>query len=780
MPPERKSHELLSFLERIIRRLLHSLSFKLSFSAGVVVFLAVAVMALVNIDHQRQSLVNQVQKEGAAFAKTVRRSTYWSMLRNQRISLHQIIKDVATQPDILRVRVFNKEGVIMFSSAEAEIGREVDKKAEACYGCHAQAAPLSRLPTPERSRMFRTGDGNLVLGTILPIYNEPACFNASCHAHPPAQQVLGVLDVDMSLNGMERRLAAQRWRTLGFAVGLFLVVSTFIGLAIILTVNRSVKTLVREVDKVSAGDLDRVEAVSAPDELNQVAQAFNRMAHQVQRSQRLKDLRYRQLVHNSTDAVVLLDAGGALVMANPEVSRILGRDAAGLAGSSAEELVVAEDRPMLRRAVEQALGKEGPSDIVCFRVRAAGGEDRVLEGRLRRIEGENDGVGLLANLRDITARQALEEELEQRRAFERQLIRQAINAVLATDAAGTVQVFNESAEKLFGIPASEVVGRYDYTRFFPRAQVRLLQKALFQHPPEGAGLMRAVVVKTADGSRLPAMLNARALFQGGQFQGVVVFLQNLREAKHLKAQLLRKTRLAAVGQTAAGLAHCMKNLVHGLGTSGYLVDQGLADSDLELAGQGWRMIKRNLSQINELTQDLLSYARDRRPEYQPFDLNRMLEECASLVAGRVQELGVEVKIAPDPSCAKVVLDPRGIRRVVLNLLTNSLDALAQQPARQGPPAITLSDGRDGYGQVWVAVSDNGPGLPPEVRDHLFSGVFSTKGSQGTGLGLLVSQKIAEEHGGTLEVFSAPPGGARFTLLVPDLSESQAGEGGSAD
>lgn len=762
---------MLRLLQSIPRRLLHSLSFKLSFSAGVVVFLAVAAMAFVNIEHQRRSLLERVESEAAGFAETVRRATYWSMLRNQRDSLHQIIKYVATQPEILRVRVFNKEGMIMFSSAHAEIGREVDKKAEACYGCHAQQAPLSRLPTTERSRMFRTASGTLVLGTILPIYNEPACFNAACHAHSPERQVLGVLDVDMSLTGMERQLASQRWHTLAFAAVLLLVVSTFIGLAMILTVNRSVKTLVREVDKVSAGDLDRVEAVSAPDELNRVAQAFNRMAHQVQRSQRLKDQRYRQLVRNSTDAVVLLDAAGRLVMANPEAGRILGRKIHELEGTPVRELVAAEDLPALRLAVEQAEGWDRPTDIVRFKVRAADGGQRVLEGRFRRIEDEGGG-GLLGNLRDITARQALEAELEQRRAFEQELIRQAINAVVATDAAGMVQVFNESAEKLFGVPASEVVNRYDYTRLFPRAQVRLLQKAVFQNQQAGAGLRRAAVVKTADGSRLPVMLNARTVFHGGVFQGVVIFLQNLREAKHLKAQLLQKTRLAAVGQTAAGLAHCMKNLVHGLGTSGYLVDQGLADSDLELVEQGWRMIKRNLDQINELTQDLLSYAKDRRPEYQPFDLNRLLGECAAFVDGRAQELGVEMKIEPDPSCAKVVLDPRGVRRVVLNLLTNALDALAQSPPEDQRPAITLSDGRDGYGQVWISVSDNGPGLPLEVRDHLFSGVFSTKGSQGTGLGLLVSLKIAEEHGGTLEAFSAPGGGARFTLLVPDLGESQ--------
>jgi C4-dicarboxylate-specific signal transduction histidine kinase len=109
--------------------------------------------------------------------------------------------------------------------------------------------------------------------------------------------------------------------------------------------------------------------------------------------------------------------------------------------------------------------------------------------------------------------------------------------------------------------------------------------------------------------------------------------------------------------------------------------------------------------------------------------------------------------------------------VIVYVLTNSLDALAEHHPDQGPPEVTLADGRDGAGMVWVSVSDNGPGLPPEVKKNLFSGLFTTKGSKGTGLGLLVSQKIVEEHGGAIECVNLHEGGVRFTLAVPDLSET---------
>ncbi len=755
----------------IFNRLLHSLSFKLSFAAGLIIFLAVSVAAWFNIQSQRSQLEKTMEAEAAGFVDTVRRATYWSMLRNQRESLHQIIQDVGHQPGIERVRVFNKEGMVMFSSLADEIGCEVDKKAEACYGCHSSEAPLTQLPSGQTTRFFRGPGGERILGIIRPIYNEPACSTAPCHAHPPTQHVLGVLDVNMNLAGLDRQMEERLWQTLGFAAALFIGVSTFIGLAIILTVNRSVKRMVCEVDKVSQGQMDLVEMVEAPDELGRVAEALNRMVDSVTRRTLAKDRRYRQLVTNSTDAVVVLDARGRVLWGNPVADQILGVDTGAAEGLDASRMVEPEDLDQLRAALRQALGQDQPTDMVRFRLRSADGKLRVLEGRLRRLENEEGRLEILANLRDITQRQRLETELERRRDFERHMVRQALDAIIATDESGVVQVFNDSAEKLFGLKAEEAIGRVHYTSFFPRAQIKLLQKALYESPQAAEPLTRVAVVKTFDGRRLPVMLSARTLFIQGIFSGVVMFVQNLRESKRLKAQLIRKTRLAAAGQTAAGLAHCLKNLLHGLGSATYLVDQGLADEDLELATQGWRMIKKNLDQISALTQDLLSYARDRRPQYQAFNLNQLLHECAHLVAGRAREMGVEVEVKGDPACERVVLDPQGMRRVVLNLLTNSLDALAANPPSPGPPRVELADGRDGFGQVWISVSDNGPGISPEARNHLFSGLYTSKGSKGTGLGLLVSQKIAEEHGGALHFRNLAEGGVRFTLVVPDLGES---------
>jgi len=765
-----------NLFKRIASRLLHSLSFKLSFSVGLVIFLTVAAGAWWQISLHHSQALAQARADAEGFAETVRRATFWSMLRNERESLHRIVQDVAQQAHIDRVRVFNKDGRIMFSSDAAEVGREVDKQAEACYACHAQDTPLERLSSGERTRIFSPAPGQRLLATILPIYNEPGCSGPPCHAHPAEQKVLGVLDVGYRLDTLDNQQRRQIHETLVFALALFLAVSTFIGLGIIFTVNRSVKRLVAEVDKVAAGEHAEVEAVSAPDELGQVAEAFNRMAKEVARRSRLKDQRYGQLVHNSTDAVFVIDANGKVMVANPEAGRILGRPPDALEDQSFSELLEPTDRSEVLQAMYRALSLEETSRTLSFGVRTAEGQAKVLEGRFRRLEDDKGQRVVLANLRDVTVRRALEEEVARRRAFEQGLIHQALNAIIATDDQGVIQIFNESAETLLGVPSAAVVGLRHYTTFFPRALVRLLDKHVFHNPRRGEAFVRPGVVKTETGKRLPVLLSARPLFLNNRFSGATIFLQNLRESKALKAQLIKQTRLAAVGQTAAGLAHCIKNLLHGMGTASYLVDQGLGDGDLELTRQGWRMVKHNLDQVNGLSQDLLAYAKDRRPQYQPFDLNRLLEEVAGLVAGRAQELGVTVRVEADPGCSRVVLDPHGIRRVVLNLASNALDALAEAPDLGRTPEVSLRCGRDGYGQITVSVSDNGPGITPEVHRHLFAGLFSTKGSRGTGLGLLVSQKIVEEHGGAIDCLSQPGEGARFTIVVPDIAEGESGPG----
>jgi two-component system NtrC family sensor kinase len=207
------------------------------------------------------------------------------MLKYESEAVHKIIETIGEQEGIEKIRIFNKEGEIMFSTDKKDIGTMVDKKAEACYACHSAEKPLEKLPIPERNRIYRTKDGHRVLGVINPIYNENDCYTADCHAHPSTQKVLGVLDIGMSLTDVDHQIEGNQNKMLAFAVVLFLGISGTIAIFVKRSVSRPVRALVDETKKIASGDLEYTLKIDSKDEIGELANSFNRMTKDLSEAQ---------------------------------------------------------------------------------------------------------------------------------------------------------------------------------------------------------------------------------------------------------------------------------------------------------------------------------------------------------------------------------------------------------------------------------------------------------------------------------------------------------------
>ncbi|HPD15707.1 MAG TPA: ATP-binding protein [Planctomycetota bacterium] len=230
----------------------------------------------------------------------------------------------------------------------------------------------------------------------------------------------------------------------------------------------------------------------------------------------------------------------------------------------------------------------------------------------------------------------------------------------------------------------------------------------------------------------------------------------------LHEKVVASERLAAVGQTLAGLTHCIKNILQGIKGGAYILDKGLHSQDMARIRTGWEMVSRNNSFMEDLVWDLLTYSKQRQPEYAEADLGALCSEICELTAARAENANVTFSIQLDPALGPVEVDPRGIRRCLLNIITNAIDACA---ASGGTVTVrTQAPTTDPF--VRVTVSDTGCGMSPETLAKLFTVFFSTKGSKGTGLGLPVTQKIIEEHGGRIDVASEIGKGTSFTLCLP--------------
>ncbi len=261
-----------------------SIGARLILVVGLISTLTLGIFAYVNIASQKRQLTAEVMRGAFRISETIRRSTRYDMLRNLREDLYQMIENLGQQEGLEKIRVFNKEGQIMFSSEKNDMGQMVDKKAEACYACHSAEKPLERLDTPERSRVFTSKAGHRVLGVISAIYNEPDCYTPDCHAHPPEQKVLGVLDIGMSLADVDQEIKEAQNKMIIFALIAFLVIAVTISISINRYVTRPVRELVKGTQKIAEGNLSYSIPLKDESEIGQLASSFNQMTSDLKRA----------------------------------------------------------------------------------------------------------------------------------------------------------------------------------------------------------------------------------------------------------------------------------------------------------------------------------------------------------------------------------------------------------------------------------------------------------------------------------------------------------------
>jgi len=184
--------------------------------------------------------------------------------------------------------------------------------------------------------------------------------------------------------------------------------------------------------------------------------------------------------------------------------------------------------------------------------------------------------------------------------------------------------------------------------------------------------------------------------------------------------------------------------------------------------------------VSGLVQDLLSYAKERPPQYEETDPSLLAEEVCALYDLRAEEKGIIIERQFDSQSGaefKTYLDQRGIHTCLSNLIANAIDA-CEQDHKKVEHRIVVRTGLDAEGNLSFQVSDNGIGMTDEVKNKVFSGFFSTKGSRGTGLGLLVTSKIVMEHGGEILFDSEAGKGTHFVIKLPRQRASQSAEGPS--
>jgi two-component system NtrC family sensor kinase len=251
---------------------------------AVVSLATIAAFFFAEVSVQRH-LLSQVVAESDLLSHTIRNTLHRAMLLDRRSDAYLIMQDVAREPGIEMVRMMDGEGRITFSTEREEVGRLVDRRAEACSACHAEGEPIHRPGLANRSRVFGS-EGHRVLGIVTPLYNESSCSSAACHAHPADRKVLGVLDVGVSLQRLDAETAGFRVRTLAAAA----LAAGLLGVVVWVFTRRHVMSpvaaLVQATRRVARDQLELEIPVTWNGELGVLATSFNDMTRSLRSTKR--------------------------------------------------------------------------------------------------------------------------------------------------------------------------------------------------------------------------------------------------------------------------------------------------------------------------------------------------------------------------------------------------------------------------------------------------------------------------------------------------------------
>ena len=252
------------------------LALKLILSLTVIVVIVQGVAGFINIKTEERQLLDSMILGADQLSKGITSATWKAMLADRRDDVYDVIQTIAMKQGINRIRMFNRDGRLMFSTRPEEKS-QVDKQAEVCSPCHASLKPRTTIDVPYRARTFMGSDQRRKLAIVTPIYNEPSCSQAACHAHPAGLRVLGVLDVTLDLDPVDREVAAMKMRVLMVTGTQVILISLLIGIFAHRFVTVPIRKLIEGTRAVSAMQLEKPIEIDASTELGELARSFNVM-----------------------------------------------------------------------------------------------------------------------------------------------------------------------------------------------------------------------------------------------------------------------------------------------------------------------------------------------------------------------------------------------------------------------------------------------------------------------------------------------------------------------
>jgi len=326
----------------------------------------------------------------------------------------------------------------------------------------------------------------------------------------------------------------------------------------------------------------------------------------------------------------------------------------------------------------------------------------------------------------------------------------------------------QEANRRFKTDFGEVIGEHCWDVYKHRSEP-CLACPVAQAFHDGQVHQSEEVVTPLDGQPINVFCHAAPIRNtAGDITAVMEMSHDITELRQLQS------KLTSLGMIVGSVSHGLKGLLSGLDGGVYLMETGFNKDEMKRVRQGWEMIQRNVDRIRSMVLNVLYYAKDREVFWQPIDLEELATSIEEVVSSRASALGVALEVAAEPGSFEG--DHHAVHSMLVNLVENSIDACRLDKSKsEHRVAFTTSVESD---QILFEVTDNGIGMDRETREKAFSLFFSSKGAEGTGLGLFIAHKIVRAHGGTIELDSSPGQGTRFGVRLPRVRPPAVTEDGA--
>lgn len=749
-----------------LKNLRLSLVSKLILSVGLTLLIGISTWAYFNLEYQKQKVMENIVAAADRLSNTILLGTHYAMMLNSRDDINQIIKNIGKQKEIENIRIYNKKGLIKFSNKNKEVDRTTNIKAEACDVCHRSDPPLVTLSLVQKTRIFSAPEGHRLLGIISPILNEPSCSTDACHVHPEGKQILGALDVVVSLEQIDKEILVFENGIILLAVFVFMVISALIFIFLFRFVNQPVKKLIAATRLIAKGEyLDNFK-IHQNDEMGQLFNAINQLGQEISQKQaELKKQRdeYQNLLELVPCLITIQDRNFRLISYNHEFSAIFDPRPGDFCFRAYKarhdkcEVCPVErtfEDGQSHYGQETGLNKDG--SITHWIARTS---------PIRNPKGEI--VAVMEVCLDITRMKLLEERLEKSEKKYYAIFNNIPNPVFILDVESLeILDCNESVKTVYGYDKHEIIKK-SFLEIFREAD-----KDWYAVRIKTASVLDKVRHVNRGGGTLFVNIRISPSEYLGQ-KVLLVTTSDITRRLETEQQLIHAGKMATLGEMATGIAHELNQPLSVIKTaSSYCIKKLYARERIneELFLTMLEKVDRNVDRASKIIHHIRQFGHISDMELVQVQVNDILEKAFEIFSQQFKAIGIETVWDIDRNLPRIMATPDRLEQVFINLILNARDAIEEKGRSrehdQDAKRITLKTSSRNK-RVVVEISDTGTGVSPAIADKIFDPFFTTKDvGKGTGLGLSISYNIIKDCGGEIQLGPQKDRGACFILTFP--------------